>query len=835
MSNRRLHEAAKAGNAMEVKRYLRTESVNERDEYQQTPLHVACQGNFVDIVKQLLKKKADVNPQDRNGWTPLHCGASYGSLDVLELLLTCDDIDVGVLNKDGTSALHYLVRLTVPSSKLDLYLRVLELFVKRRGDLNSQTKHGEGALHQACLRGNAPAVKFLLEHEANINLLNKMGETGLHYAVRAGQKEIIDLLIRYGADVTLKSEDGTPLDLSPNAEITRFIEDAIASRGEGIPIIELSDWKLKVRVIRAQALGHAPRDPAAEKEPSPFCQLSFGKQRVTTKVKQHTAAPKWGEEFFFDIEDLSAPVKAQVFHQEGDQRATREDMLGSMTLNLADFPELDLTKRPEEPLLQWFPLKRGKSKKARLRLELSFVSADAVQDASAVQVPQSSEPEPDAAALQQGTFGWKRGACKEADCDCERYQAESGKGGPCQNCGHFPARHLKLGAASGGEGSIPSPRPGSPAGGAEAEGGGGPSNTPIEDQTMEDIERNLKNASILGDGTSANVWELDAKELQLTDQLGEGTSAKVFSGKYRGQHVAIKVLKEKSDDKVLAEFKKEFDIMSSLRSPHVVFFYGACIQPSLCMVLEFCHRGSLHDVLSDLQEDITWARVLRAAVDTMKGLTCLHYWKPVIVHRDLKTLNLLVDENYLVKVSDFGLSRFSSGGEADKNQETLGKLRGTYAYCAPEVYFGQLYSPAADIFSMGVILWEMAYRCIYREYQQPYAEYKNIVFDFQIIIQTAKKGVRPTIPPGTPATYRKLIEQCWDEEPKNRPETSDLMMSVQELVKEYEADPAAWDAAIVPPGATATATTSGDGAAADAPGAGDAAEPAPGTGGEDGE
>ena len=179
MSPKKLHDAVKANNLLEVKRQLRAENVNERDEFYQTALHVACQGNSVEIVKLLLKKKADVNPQDRNGWTPLHCGASYGSLDVLELLLTVDDIDVGVLNKDGTSALHYLVRLSVDSTQLDLYLRVLELFVKRRGDLNSQTKHGEGALHQACLRGNVPAVKFLLEHSANINLLNKYGAAAI--------------------------------------------------------------------------------------------------------------------------------------------------------------------------------------------------------------------------------------------------------------------------------------------------------------------------------------------------------------------------------------------------------------------------------------------------------------------------------------------------------------------------------------------------------------------------------------------------------------------------------------------------------------------------------
>lgn len=79
----------------------------------------------------------------------------------------------------------------------------------------------------------------------------------------------------------------------------------------------------------------------------------------------------------------------------------------------------------------------------------------------------------------------------------------------------------------------------------------------------------------------------------------------------------------------------------NLRSPHVVFFYGACLQPSMCMVLEFCHKGSLYDVLNS-KEDITWKRVFKAAKDTIKGLSCLHNWKPQIVHRDMKSLNLLV-------------------------------------------------------------------------------------------------------------------------------------------------------------------------------------------------
>jgi len=97
---------------------------------------------------------------------------------------------------------------------------------------------------------------------------------------------------------------------------------------------------------------------------------------------------------------------------------------------------------------------------------------------------------------------------------------------------------------------------------------------------------------------------------------------------------------------------------------------------------------------------VTWPLVFHLADGAVRGILTLHSWKPVIVHRDLKSLNLLVsavhkkrinlitkqvDESWNVKVCDFGLSRFTDS----ENMSTLGKLRGTFAYCAPEVYFGE--------------------------------------------------------------------------------------------------------------------------------------------------
>ena len=161
----KLHLAVKSQNVLEVKKALRTESPNDRDNYQQTPLHMAC-GLFPspEIVKLLLQKKADVNVQDRNGWTPLHCAANESNFEICELLLNVDNIDVGVLNRDGTSVLHYLARNSPSASQIDLYTSILALYVDKRGDLNSQSRHGEAAIHQACLKGNVTAVKLLIKH-----------------------------------------------------------------------------------------------------------------------------------------------------------------------------------------------------------------------------------------------------------------------------------------------------------------------------------------------------------------------------------------------------------------------------------------------------------------------------------------------------------------------------------------------------------------------------------------------------------------------------------------------------------------------------------------------
>lgn len=274
----------------------------------------------------------------------------------------------------------------------------------------------------------------------------------------------------------------------------------------------------------------------------------------------------------------------------------------------------------------------------------------------------------------------------------------------------------------------------------------------------------------------SHSWEINPQEIEFVELIGEGTSCAVYKGTYRGQEVALKVLKD-INTKQLTNFVKEFDIVSVFRSPHVVFFFGACIEPVPVMVLGLCAKGSLYDVLKRPESNLTWGNVVKVCISTLRGLDSLHKWKPQILHRDLKSRNILVEDDWTAKLCDFGESRYNTG----TNVDTLCKIRGTYAYISPEVYFGQSFTPKSDVYAFGVILWELCNRCVRGVYQAPFSEYKALVYDFQIIVQASRKGMRPSIAPLVPVALANVIRLCWDHEPANRPTAAQLLKFFEEI------------------------------------------------------
>ena len=145
-----------------------------------------------------------------------------------------------------------------------------------------------------------------------------------------------------------------------------------------------------------------------------------------------------------------------------------------------------------------------------------------------------------------------------------------------------------------------------------------------------------------------------------------------------------------------------------------------------------------------------------------------------------------------IKLSDFGRARHVS--EDGSHVPNLGKLQGSYAHSAPEIYFGKNYSVQSDVFSFGVVLWEMVNCLLKGHYEQPYSDSDEIVYHFQIIVQSAKKNLRPTMPARLPESLRDLITRCWKKEPDERSSVEDITQDLEDIQRAYNSDKSAWNA-----------------------------------------
>jgi serine/threonine protein kinase len=239
----------------------------------------------------------------------------------------------------------------------------------------------------------------------------------------------------------------------------------------------------------------------------------------------------------------------------------------------------------------------------------------------------------------------------------------------------------------------------------------------------------------------------------------------VFKGKFRGETVAIKKIHAHALNNrgSIDEFRAEVSVLCTLRHPNILSFLGACVKaPNLMIVTEFMARGTLFDILHQSQMSVTWAMRRKMALDTCRGMRYLHESK--LLHRDLKSSNLMLDNDFNCKVGDFGLTRISKGAVA---AQMTGQC-GTFQYMAVEVLASKPYSEKADVFSFGILLWELVARKLPYFGMQP----------MQVGLAVVQRGLRPTIPPTCPAPLAKLMQACWDNSPNKRPSFEQIERSL---------------------------------------------------------
>jgi len=265
-------------------------------------------------------------------------------------------------------------------------------------------------------------------------------------------------------------------------------------------------------------------------------------------------------------------------------------------------------------------------------------------------------------------------------------------------------------------------------------------------------------------------------DLKLKDILAKTPNGEVLVGEYHQTDVVVKRLAQSClTAEGLAAFKSKVELLACLRHPNIVLFIGATFDnlSNVGLVMEYLERG---DVLSLLRSPIALAwsdPLLKIATDVAQGVSYLHNCDPPLVHRDLKSSNLLCTRTYSCKVSDFGES---------KRQLLPGKLFstivGTPYWLAPEILREERYDTQVDCYSFGVILVELETR------REPYHDLPKNYTTINIMMGVSRGDLRPTIPPSCSPCRRELIARCLDNDPKRRPKMTDVLHALQHEVRQ---------------------------------------------------
>eukprot|EP01102_Stenamoeba_stenopodia_P014052 TRINITY_DN4636_c0_g2_i1.p1 TRINITY_DN4636_c0_g2~~TRINITY_DN4636_c0_g2_i1.p1 ORF type:complete len:1322 (+),score=264.84 TRINITY_DN4636_c0_g2_i1:1203-5168(+) len=280
-------------------------------------------------------------------------------------------------------------------------------------------------------------------------------------------------------------------------------------------------------------------------------------------------------------------------------------------------------------------------------------------------------------------------------------------------------------------------------------------------------------------------------EVKILEEIGQGAFASVYKAHWRGEIVAVKRLEikpvmvgdlecrgdrdlleqRKQQERILevyTEFRQEVSLLSSLKHPNVVEMKGIVLEP-FCIVMEYMGFGNLYDFVHNLENPIDWPTRLRIASGIASAINFLHLDYRMI-HRDLKSPNILLTkektangELITAKVSDFGLSR-----KLLLSPELQNRVVDNPIWLAPEIISKQKYTEKADVYSFGIIIWELLARKV------PFAE-MEFLWEIQ---ESIVEGKRPEIPP-CPVLYRELIDGCWAGDPEMRPNFDTILQKLE--------------------------------------------------------
>ncbi|CAO2642652.1 Tyrosine-protein kinase ITK/TSK [Lemmus lemmus] len=268
-------------------------------------------------------------------------------------------------------------------------------------------------------------------------------------------------------------------------------------------------------------------------------------------------------------------------------------------------------------------------------------------------------------------------------------------------------------------------------------------------------------------GLRYGKWVIHPSELTFVQEIGSGQFGLVHLGYWLNKDkVAIKTIQEGAMSE--EDFIEEAEVMMKLSHPKLVQLYGVCLeQAPICLVFEFMEHGCLSDYLRSQRGLFAAETLLGMCLDVCEGMAYLE--TECFIHRDLAARNCLVGENQVIKVSDFGMTRFVLDDQYTSSTGTKFPVK----WASPEVFFLSRYSSKSDVWSFGVLMWE-----VFSEGKIPYENRSN-----SEVVEDISTGFRLYKPRLASSHIYQIMNHCWKEKPEDRPPFSQLLNQLAEIAE----------------------------------------------------
>ncbi|XP_010099737.2 LOW QUALITY PROTEIN: serine/threonine-protein kinase STY13 [Morus notabilis] len=287
------------------------------------------------------------------------------------------------------------------------------------------------------------------------------------------------------------------------------------------------------------------------------------------------------------------------------------------------------------------------------------------------------------------------------------------------------------------------------------------------------LARALMDNSSLTEGLeNYEEWTIDLRKLNMGEAFAQGAFGKLYRGTYKGEDVAIKILERPENDLERAQLmeqqfsrkkQQEVKMLATLKHPNIVRFIGACRKPMVwCIVTEYAKGGSVRQFLMKRQSrSVPLKLAVKQALDVARGMAYVHALG--LIHRDLKSDNLLIFSDKSIKIADFGVARI------EVQTEGMTPETGTYRWMAPEMIQHRPYTQKVDVYSFGIVLWELITGML------PFQNMTAVQAAFAVV----NKGVRPIVPNDCLPVLGEIMTRCWDANPDVRPPFTEVVRMLE--------------------------------------------------------